>query len=143
RGELGRQTGERGVEQPAEAGDRVVHGDVDAAARVRRPRECAVVGGGIVTPADMRLERGARARAPHDANVPDQAARLVGDAAGHAVVGDEAAIAAHDRNAVRIAHRIAARYLDILVPDAADEREVAGYRHLHVGPHEAILHALV
>src|SRR5690606_11245470 len=105
--------------------------------------EVAAVGHRPVASADVECRRGAPARAPHDPDVPDQAVGRIGNPARRGLVGYQATVAADDRQAVRVAHGVAARYLDILVADAPDQRDVGADRDGDVGADEAVDHSLV
>ena len=90
----------------------------------------------------MGFERGAPARLPHHARVPDQAADIVGEQPRRTFVGDEAA--AHDhRHAAGAAQRVAARDLDVLVADPAEQGQVARQRDHHVAARVEVLDPLV
>src|SRR3546814_2656246 len=77
--------------------------------------------------------RGSADRPPQHAGVPDQPVGGERHAARVRFIGDEAAVRVAHRNAIGIEQRVALADLDILVTDAAEQRDGRTDRHGDVG----------
>src|SRR3546814_343934 len=95
--------------------------------------EAAGIDGVAIAAPDAGGQRRAAARPPHHAGIPDQPVGVERQAARGRFIGDEAAVRVAHRNAIGIEQRVALADLDILVTDAAEQRDGRTDRHGDVG----------
>src|SRR3546814_15603031 len=88
-------------------------------------------------------ERGPAAPPPHHAGRPYRPVGIEGKLARLRLVGDEPAVRIDHRHAVRVEQGVALADLDILITDAAEQRDGRADRHGHVGARIFALQALV